>query len=100
MRMKIKYPDDYIREKRSIIAAAEVTYVCEDEDEGEFIVVAGGDTYALPNLDDALNLAANHILGDGPLDSLEFIPDEMGTWYPDIYGLRRDLTDARRRKRN
>lgn len=95
MKYKVRYPDEYIRAKRSIVAAAEMTHVYRDGE--DFVVSAGDDTYALPELDCALDLAANHILGDGPLDSLEFIPDEGGTWIPDIHGLRRDLEEAGRR---
>lgn len=95
MKSKVTYPDDYIRGKRSIIAAAELTYVYKDE--GEFVVEAGDDTYVLRHLDDALNLAANHILGDGPLDSVEFTQCGDDTWLPDIYVLRRSLDEAARR---
>ena len=89
MRYKVRYPDEYIRAKRSIVAAAEMTYVYRDV-EG-FVVSAGEDTYVLPELDCALDLAANHVLGDGPLDSLEFIQDGDGTWIPDMRVLRRAL---------
>lgn len=96
MKSKVKYPDDYIREKRSIIAAAELTRVRKDG--GEFVVESGEDTYVLPYLDDALNLAANHILGDGLLDSVEFIPHAGDMWLPDIHVLRRELGEAGRRR--
>ena len=99
MRYKVKYPDDYIREKRSIIAAAELTYVCVDRDLGEAVVVTGEYTFTLPELDRAIDLAANHILGDGPLDSLEFILDEDGTWRPDMHGLRRGLSEVGRSRK-
>lgn len=97
MKSKVTYPDDYIRGKRSIIAAAELTYVYKDD--GEFVVEAGEDTYVLPYLDDALNLAANHILGDGTLDSVEFISHEDGVWQPDIRALLMELDEVGRRRR-
>ena len=97
MKSKVKYPDDYIREKRSIIAAAELTSVHKDGE--DFVVEAGEDTYVLRNLDDALNLAANHILGDGPLDSVQFTPHGDDTWLPDIYVLRRELEEEARKRR-
>jgi hypothetical protein len=97
MKSKVTYPDDYIRGKRSIIAAAELTYVYKDD--GEFVVEAGEDTYVLPYLDDALNLAANHILGDCTLDSVEFITCEDGVWRPDIRVLHKELEEVGRRHR-
>lgn len=99
MQYKVKYPDDYIREKRSIIAAAELTYVRMDRDLGEAVVVTGEDTCVLAELDRALDLAATCILGDGPLDSLGFTLDEDGAWRPDIHGLRRDLSEVGRRRK-
>lgn len=99
MRYKVKYPDVHIREKRGIIAAAELTYVRMDRDLGEAVVVMGEYTCTLSELDRALDLAASHILGDGPLDSIAFIPDEDGTWRPDIHRLRRDLSEVSRRKK-
>ena len=95
MRPKVKYPDDYIREKRSIIAAAELTYV-RKSGEGYFSVIAGEDEYVFNNLDDALHLAANHILGYGPLDSVRFIPHDDGMWTPDLRVLREELAKASR----
>lgn len=94
MRSKVKYPDDYIRETHSLIAAAELTYIYEDGD--EFVVKVGGDTYVLHSLDDALDMAAGHILGDGPLDSLEFTPDVGGEWRPNMCSLRKELDEAGR----
>lgn len=97
MGSKVTYPDDYIREKRSIIAAAELTYVYKDD--GEFVVSAGEDIYVLQDIDTAMNLAANHILGDGPLDSVEFITHEDGVWLPDIRILRMELDEVGRRRK-
>lgn len=97
MESKVTYPDDYIRERRSIIAAAELT--CVYKDGGEFVVSAGEDTYVLQDIDTAMNLAANHILGDGPLDSVEFITHEAGVWRPDIRVLRKELEEVGRRHR-
>lgn len=97
MRSKVKYPDDYIREVRSIITAAEFTFIYEDEDEGEFVVECGEDTYVLPTLDDATGLATNYILGDGPVNGVTFIPRGAGMWVPDIAELRRDINAARRK---
>lgn len=97
MKYKVTYPDDYIREKRSIIAAAELTYVYKED--GEFVVSAGEDTYVLQDIDTAMNLAANHILGDGPLDSVGFIQYEDGVWHPDIRVLRMELDEAGRHRR-
>lgn len=97
MKSKVTYPDDYIRERRSIIAAAELTSVRKDGE--EFVVEAGEDTYVLQDIDAAMNLAANHILGDGPLDSVEFITHEAGVWRPDIRVLRKELGEVGRRHR-
>lgn len=98
MSFKLKYPDDYIRERRSIIASAELTYI-RKSGEGCFSVIAGEDEYVLTTLDDALHLAANHILGDGPLSSVEFIPHADGTWLPDLHVLRRELAEASRTRK-
>ena len=88
---------NYIREKRSIIAAAKLTYVRKSGD-GQFSVIAGEDEYVLTKLDDALHLAANHILGDGPLDSVKFIPqDDM--WIPDLRVLCKELAEAGRTRK-
>ena len=97
MKSKVTYPDDYIRGKRNIIAAAELTYVYKDN--GEFVVSAGEDTYVLQDIDTAMNLAADHILGDGPLDSVEFITHEDGVWRPDIRVLLMELDEVGRRRR-
>ena len=99
MRYKVKYPDEYIREKRSIIAAAELTCVYTDRDSGEAVVVTGEYTRTLSELDRAFDLAVSHILGDGPLDSLEFILDEDGTWRPDTHRLMRDLSEVGRKRK-
>lgn len=98
MPSKVKYPDDYIREKRSIIAAAELTHVCQSEP-GWFSVITGEDEYVLPDLDDAFHLAASHILGSGPLNSVKFIQCSDDVWRPDIRVLRRELGEARRNSR-
>lgn len=98
MTPRVKYPDDYIREKRSIIAAAELTHICEDEP-GWFSVIAGEDEYVLPNLEDALHLATNHILGQGPLDSVEFNLHSDGSWRPDMRILRKKLEEVSRSRR-
>lgn len=95
---KVKYPDDYILENRSIIAAAELIYISETEPSC-FSVIAGEDEYVLPKLDDALDLAANHILGDGPLDSVRFIPSDDGVLRPDMRVLRKELGEARRSRK-
>lgn len=97
MKCKVKYPDDYIREKRSILAAAELTYVYKDGEDS--VVIAGEDTYVLPDFDNALNLAASHILGDWPLDSVEFTPCADGTWRPDMCRLRKGLAEAGRSRK-
>lgn len=97
--MKVKYPDDYIREKRSIIAAAELTYVQEDKDSGWAVVVTGEDTHALPTLELALDRAADLIFGAGPLDTIEFIKCGDGAWRADMNGLRRDIEESRRRRK-
>lgn len=98
MSSKVKYPDDYIREKRSIIAAAELTYVCKSAD-GCFSVVTGEGEYALPELGEAINFAADHILGDGPLDSMQFSVHADGVWRPDMCLLRRELGEVSRRRK-
>ena len=97
MRFKVEYPDDYIRKTRSIIAAAKLTHIYKDGD--EFVVKAGENTYVLPVFEGAINLAAEHILGDGPLDSLEFTPDAEGTWRPNMCSLRKELDEAGRRRK-
>lgn len=97
MRSKVKYPDDYIRERQSIIAAAEMTYVAYED--GEFVVVAGDDEFALNSLEEALNLSAGHILGDGPVDSVEFIQYDIDEWRPNLVTLRRELAEAGRRRK-
>ena len=99
MSSKVKYPDDYIREKRGIIAAAELTYVCKSAD-GCFMVVTGEGEYAIPDLGEAINFAASHILGDGPLDSVQFSAHANDEWHPDMHILLRELEEAGRcRKR-
>jgi hypothetical protein len=98
MLSKVEYPDDYIRKVRSIIAAAELTFIYNDEDTGEFVVECGGDTYVFPTLDDAMSLATNHILGDGPVSGVTFILRGASMWVPDIAELRRDIKAARRKK--
>ena len=95
MSSKVKYPDDYIREKRSIIAAAELTYVCKSAD-GYFMVVTGEGEYAMSDLGGAINFAASHILGDGPLDSVQFSAHADDEWHPNMDILRRELEEAGR----
>lgn len=92
MRSKVRYPDDYICETRSIIAEAELTFIYEDG--GEFVVECGKDEYVLQTLDDAMHLAANHILGDAPVDGVAFIPCGANEWAPDILKLLRDTNAA------
>jgi hypothetical protein len=96
MSSKVKYPDDYIREKRSIIAAAELTYVRKSGDDC-FSVVTGEGEYAMLDLGEAINFAASHILGDGPLDSVQFSAHADDEWHPDMHILCRELEEAGRR---
>lgn len=99
MSSKVKYPDDYIREKRSILAAAELTYVRKSVD-GCFSVITGEGEYAIPALGEAIDFAASHILGDGPLDSVQFSAHADDEWHPDMRLLCRELEEAgRSRKR-
>jgi len=98
MQYKVKYPDDYIREKRGIIAAAELTYVQAGKDSG-WGVVTGEDAYVFPTLELALDRAADLILGDGPLDTIEFIKYGDGTWRADMNGLRRGIEEAWRHRK-
>lgn len=98
MRSKVRYPDDYIRNRRSIIAVAELTCIYEDEP-GWFSVVIGGEEYAVRGLYDAFDLASSHILDGGTADSLSFIQEGPDLWRPDIFKLRRDLGQANGRRR-
>nr|DAV65848.1 MAG TPA: hypothetical protein [Caudoviricetes sp.] len=86
---KIKYPDDIIRARRQSIEVAENLEIWSSGD--EFILElfkSGRSVYE--ELADALDEAASLILGDGPVDSVEFIQAD-GVWSADMNSLRASL---------
>ena len=86
---KVKYPDDIIRARRQSIEVAESLEIWVDKN--EFILELFNDeleTYK--NLDDALDGAATLILGDGPVDSVEFVQSD-GVWMADMNSLRASI---------
>lgn len=96
-KMVVKYPDDCIRETRSIVSAAEMTYItCED---GEFVVACGDEEWAFSSLGDALDHAATSILCDGPVSSVEFTQNYPQEWCPNVAALKRELAAARRNRK-
>lgn len=92
---KIKYPDDVIRSRRQSIEVAENLEIWADED--EFILeLFKSEQSVYKELADALDAAASLILGDGPVDSVEFVQTD-GIWGADMNSLRASIY-ARRKK--
>ena len=92
---KIKYPDDIIRARRQSIGVAENLEIWADED--KFILeLFKSERSVYKELADALDEAASLILGDGPVDSVEFIQTD-GIWEADMNSLRASIY-ARRKK--
>lgn len=86
---KVKYPDDIVRARREAIEVAENLEVWADGD--EFVIELFKDEYSShKKLIDALDEAATLILGDGPVDSVEFFQTD-GVWSADMTSLRADL---------
>lgn len=86
---KVKYPDDIVRARREAIEVAENLEVWADGD--EFVIELFKDEYSShKKLIDALDEAASLILGDGPVDSVEFFQTD-GVWSADMAALRADL---------
>ena len=86
---KVKYHDDIVRARREAIEVAENLEVWADGD--EFIIELFKDEYSThKKLADALDEAASLILGDGPVDSVEFFQTNGG-WSADMASLRADL---------
>lgn len=92
---KIKYPDDIIRSRRQSIEVAENLEVWADGD--EFILeLFKSEQSVYKELYDALDEAASLILGDVPVDSVEFIQTD-GIWVADMNSLRASIY-VRRKK--
>lgn len=86
---KVKYPDDIVRARRQAIEVAENLEVWADGD--EFVIELFKDEHsAHKKLVDALDEAASLILGEGPVDSVEFFQAD-GIWSADIASLRAGL---------
>ena len=91
---KVKYPDDIVRARRQAIEVAENLEVWADGD--EFILELFKDEHsAHKKLVDALDEAASLILGDGPVDSVEFFQTD-GVWGADMASLRAELYTRRK----
>lgn len=91
---KIKYPDDIIRARRQSIEVAENLEIWADED--EFILeLFKSERSVYKELADALDEAASLILGDGPVDSVEFT-QAGGIWEADMNSLRASIYARRR----
>ena len=92
---RIKYPDDIIRSRRQSIEVAENLEIWADED--EFILeLFKSERSVYKELADALDEAASLILGDGPVDSVEFVQTD-GIWGADMKSLHASIY-ARRKK--
>lgn len=86
---KIKYPDDIIRARRQSIEVAENLEIWADGD--EFVLeLFKSNQSVYKELVGALDEAASLILGDGPVDSVEFIQTD-GIWGADMNSLRASL---------
>lgn len=86
---KVKYPDNVVRARRQSIEVAENLEIWADGD--EFILELFKDEYSTyRQLTDAFDAAASLILGDGPVDSVEFVQID-GVWGADMSSLRADL---------
>lgn len=92
---RIKYPDDIIRARRQSIEVAENLEIWANED--EFILeLFKSERSVYKELVDALDEAAYLILGDGPVDSVEFVQTN-GIWGADMNSLRASIY-VRRKK--
>lgn len=92
---KIKYPDDIIKARRQSVEVAENLEIWADED--EFVLeLFKSERSVFKELADALDEAASLILGEGPVDSVEFTQTD-GIWGADMSSLRASLY-ARRKK--
>lgn len=92
---KVKYPDDIIRARRQSIEVAGNLEIWLDGD--EFILELFKDEYSShEKLVDAFDEAASLILGDGPVDSVEFIQTD-GVWEADMCSLRASIYAGRRK---
>lgn len=95
---KVEYPDDIIRAQRQSIEVAENLEIWADED--EFIIELFKDEHAAyEQLTDALDEAATLILGDGPVDSVEFIWAD-GAWMADMSSLRASIKACRKKRQS
>lgn len=91
---KIKYPDDVIRGRRQAIEVAENLEILVDGD--EFVIELFKDEYSTyKRLTDALDEAASLILGDEPVDSVEFVQTD-GVWGADMSSLRASIYARRK----
>lgn len=91
---KVKYPDDIVRARREAIEVAGNLEVWTDGE--EFVIELFKDEYSThKKLADALDEAASLILGDGPVDSVEFFQTD-GVWGADMTALRAELYTRRK----
>lgn len=91
---KVKYPDDIVRARRQLIEVAENIEILVDGD--EFVLELFKDEHSThEKLTDALDEAASLILGDGPVDSVEFVQID-GVWSADMNSLRASLYPSRK----
>lgn len=92
---RIEYPDDIIRSRRQSIEVAENLEIWADED--EFILeLFKSEQSVYKELDAALDAAASLILGDGPVDSVEFVQTD-GIWEANMNSLRASIYIRRKR---
>lgn len=89
MMSKIKYPDDIIRARRQSIEVAENLEIWADGDEFVLELFKSYQSF-YKELVDALDEAASLILGDGPVDSVEFTQTD-GIWGADMSSLRASI---------
>lgn len=86
---KVKYPDDIVRARRQAIELADNLEIYRDGD--EFVLELFKDEHSsYDKLSDALDEAATLILGNNPVNSVEFLSSE-GVWRADMRTLRTDL---------
>lgn len=92
---RVRYPDDIIRVRRQSIEVAENLEIWPDGD--EFVLELFKDEYSShENLVDAFDEAASLILGDGPVDSVEFIQTD-GVWGADMRSLRTSIYASKKK---
>ena len=92
---KVKYPDDAVRARRQAIEVAGNLEIYQDGD--EFVLkIFTQEHSSYRKLSDALDEAAALILGNNPVDSVEFLRSE-GVWRADMCALRADLYAMRSR---